>query len=287
MGKIDKFLRAKEAKNNEYYTKYEDVKFFVENSQIKDYLADKVVYCPCDTENSNIYKYLIDNKAALRIKEVLRSDDDYYGHQDLYDKANIIFSNPPFTGIKKWLTWLNDQNIKYISWFPMMTLYSWPKVVENNKFVVCACCSSPAGINDQTSELTITNTGIKCINERTKCRFDTPNGERVVAVYIISNDKYFDNFEYVGKSLYKTFDEVKDKLFWINDGYEVYNSMHIPNDYFDGYLYIPMTAYIGKQRFFDYVGKAVVKGKDDKMRPRIKVKLKKDEIENYKRTNNK
>ena len=279
MSKIDKFNRAQKAKNNEYYTKYEDVKFFVENSQIKDYLADKVVYCPCDTENSNIYKYLIDNKAALKIKEVLRSDDDYYSHQDLYNKCDVVFTNPPFTGIAKWLLWLDGQGKKYISWFPMMGLYGWAPgrknkdVCEKTKFIG----QSGGGSWGHGSQA-----GNFFTKEKDHSIFDTPNGEVGVAILIISNDKYFDNFEYIGNAFSKPFDKVKDKLFWFNDGYEVCMSRYIPNDYFDGYLYIPLTAYIGKQRFFDYVEATCVIGKDGKLRPRIKVKLKKDEINKIK-----
>lgn len=280
MAAIDKLVRAKRAKNNEYYTKYEDVKFFVENSQIKDYLRDKTVYLPCDTEDSHIYKYLVDNKQTLGIKEILRTSDDYYDHLDLYEKSDVVFTNPPFTGIRKWLSWLDERGIKYISWMPMMGIYSFSKEIENIQFI-CWASNGPGGnINDPNNEFTITNTGVKCVNERKKCMFNTRDGEKTVSIYIISNDKYFTSFEQIGKSFSKNIEEVKDKLFRIEDGYEVCNGMFIPNNLFDEYLYIPITSYIGKQNYVEYIEATQVICKDGKTRPRIKVKLKKDEINN-------
>lgn len=274
MARIDKLLRAQKAKNNEFYTRYEDVEFFIENSQIKDYLKDKVVYLPCDTEESNIYKYLVNNKERLQIKEILRTSDDYYSHQDLYDKCDVTLTNPPFTGIKKWLKWLDDQNIKYISWFPMMGLYSAnQQFYERNKFI--------AESGSRTYPECVTNTGIS--NEY-KNLFYTPDGSlKGITIFIISNDDYFDNFEWTGNRIFKkTFEEVKDKLFKLEDGYEVPMCRYIPNDYFDGYLYITITSYIGRQKYFDYFGSCGVVCKDGKARPRIKVKLKADEINKLK-----
>jgi hypothetical protein len=60
---------AKKAKNDEFYTLYSDVEAEVMN--YKDYLKDKVVYLPCDSEESNFWKFFVDNFDALGVKKVI------------------------------------------------------------------------------------------------------------------------------------------------------------------------------------------------------------------------
>lgn len=51
--------KAKKEKNDEFYTKYEDIEKEVVN--YKDQLKGKWVYCPCDAEWSNFWKYFVDH----------------------------------------------------------------------------------------------------------------------------------------------------------------------------------------------------------------------------------
>ena len=105
--------------DNEFYTLYSSVEYVFNNVDgLKEYVKDKVLYLPCDTEESNIYKYLINNKEELQIKEILRTSDDYYKHHDLYRKADIVITNPPFTKICKWILFLYEMNKEFIIWAP-------------------------------------------------------------------------------------------------------------------------------------------------------------------------
>ncbi len=69
--------RAKNAKNDEFYTTYEDIK--KELSNYAKYFKGKVIYCNCDDHNgiglgtpkSNFLKYLADNFEAFKIKKVI------------------------------------------------------------------------------------------------------------------------------------------------------------------------------------------------------------------------
>ena len=105
--------------DNEFYTLYSSVEYVFNNVDgLKEYVKDKVLYLPCDTEESNIYKYLINNKEELQIKEILHTSDDYYKHHDLYRKADIVITNPPFTKISKWILFLYEMNKEFIIWAP-------------------------------------------------------------------------------------------------------------------------------------------------------------------------
>lgn len=69
--------KAKKAKNDEFYTLYSDVE--AEVMKYKDYLKDKVIYLPCDSEESNFWKFFVDNSDALGAKKVIAthySEDD-------------------------------------------------------------------------------------------------------------------------------------------------------------------------------------------------------------------
>lgn len=110
---------AKDRQDNEFYTLYSSVECVFNNVDgLKEYVKDKILYLPCDTEESNIYKYLINNKEKLQIKEILRTSDDYYKHHDLYRKADIVITNPPFTKISKWIQFLYEMNKQFIIWAP-------------------------------------------------------------------------------------------------------------------------------------------------------------------------
>ena len=110
---------AHDRQDNEWYTLYSSVEYVFNNVDgLKEYVKDKILYLPCDTEESNIYKYLINNKEELQIKEILRTSDDYYKHHDLYRKADIVITNPPFTKICKWILFLYEMNKEFIIWAP-------------------------------------------------------------------------------------------------------------------------------------------------------------------------
>ena len=121
---------AKDRQDNEFYTLYSSVEYVFNNVDgLKEYVKDKILYLPCDTEESNIYKYLINNKEELQIKEILRTSDDYYKHHDLYRKADIVITNPPFTKISKWILFLYEMNKEFIIWAPF-TVFQYKSLSE-------------------------------------------------------------------------------------------------------------------------------------------------------------
>ena len=61
--------KAAKAKNDEFYTRYEDVE--AEVMKYKDYLKDKIIYLPCDSEESNFWKFFVDNYSSLGVKKVI------------------------------------------------------------------------------------------------------------------------------------------------------------------------------------------------------------------------
>ena len=132
---------AKDRQDNESYTLYSSVEYVFNNVDgLKEYVKDKIIYLPCDTEDSNIYKYLINNKEELKIKEILHTSDDYYMHHDLYRKADIVITNTPFTKICKWILFLYEMNKEFIIWAPFTVFQfaSLSKYIINDELkVIC------------------------------------------------------------------------------------------------------------------------------------------------------
>lgn len=64
-------LKAKLNKNDEFYTKYEDIEKELEN--YKGFLENKVIYCNCDKptypNKSNFCKYFENNFDRLKLKK--------------------------------------------------------------------------------------------------------------------------------------------------------------------------------------------------------------------------
>ena len=61
--------RAKREKNDEFYTRYEDIE--KELVHYIPHFKDKVVYCNCDSEKSNFYKFLKDHFEEYGLKRLI------------------------------------------------------------------------------------------------------------------------------------------------------------------------------------------------------------------------
>lgn len=224
---------AKDRQDNEFYTLYSSVEYVFNNVEgLKEYVKDKILYLPCDTENSNIYKYLINNKEELQIKEILHTSDDYYKHHDLYRKADIVITNPPFTKICKWILFLYEMNKEFIIWAPF-TVFQYKSLSE---YV----------IKDQ---LKVICYGTEISN------FLRPDGKikRATDTYILSNISYLHN---VSKKLVlnsrNTLEYLKQ-----NDKIEYYKDIPIlkritdfPCDY-NGPIYISFAALLKYKTEFE------------------------------------
>lgn len=224
---------AKDRQDNEFYTLYSSVEYVFNNVDgLKEYVKDKILYLPCDTEDSNIYKYLINNKEELQIKEILRTSDDYYKHHDLYRKADIVITNPPFTKISKWILFLYEMNKEFIIWAPF-TVFLFASL---SKYI----------IND---ELKVICYGTEISN------FLRPDGKikRATDTYILSNISYLNN---VSKKLVlnsrNTLEYLKqnDKIVYYKDIPILKRITDFPCDY-NGPIYISFAALLKYKTEFE------------------------------------
>ena len=120
---------AKIKKNDEFYTQYEDIE--TEVVYFKDQLRNKIIFLPCDTQESNFYKYFKENFFSLGIsllrathlerknehsfmiefdgeKEIiapLLGNGDFLSEeiQNIMSSSDIIITNPPFSLWKEFI----------------------------------------------------------------------------------------------------------------------------------------------------------------------------------------
>lgn len=98
--------------NDECYTRRETVEYILDKY---GYLMHgKKIILPCDTEESQIYKVMKERGYDCDIAQ------DMYGVD--YSKYDLVFTNPPFHGISKYMYFLHTNNIKFILFTPWITL---------------------------------------------------------------------------------------------------------------------------------------------------------------------
>lgn len=107
-----KLLKAQKLKDDEFYTPYEQFECWLKKCLL-DKLQNKIIYCPCDAEWSNIVKVLKDYKDVLKYKELIYTSDDFRTHDDLFRKCDVVITNPPFSLSIEFYKKLKEHNCKF------------------------------------------------------------------------------------------------------------------------------------------------------------------------------
>lgn len=132
-------LKAKKAKNDEFYTRYEDIE--KEVVHYKDQLEGRIVYCPCDDYRwSNFPKYFKDHFQEYKLKRLICTNYDigdgayrydFDGKNEVVEELNgngdfrseectrikdmpgvIVITNPPFSLFRAFIAWLREDENK-------------------------------------------------------------------------------------------------------------------------------------------------------------------------------
>lgn len=116
--KTDNLHRARAAKNDEFYTQYSDIE--KECSNYMGHFFNKIIYCNCDTADSNFVKYFQELKRQGKIKDVFYSGGlggvDFRSPEsiELLKKADIVVSNPPFSLFREYIEQLVEHDKKFL-----------------------------------------------------------------------------------------------------------------------------------------------------------------------------
>ena len=131
-------IKAKAAKNDEFYTRLEDIE--KELKHYTEHFKGKVVYCNCDDANrSNFFKYFSTNFQKLGLKKLITTGykengtgvvaiqkgddiDIYDGNGDFRSEecieflkeADIVVTNPPFSLFREYVAQLMQYGKKFL-----------------------------------------------------------------------------------------------------------------------------------------------------------------------------
>lgn len=260
---------AKRVKNDEFYTRLEDIE--EELKYYKDFFKDKIVYCNCDKflngNKSNFFVYFSLMFKTLGLKKLITSYYNpngrgkvcyYYGEKDggnmptdeeietielkgdgsfysdecinLMKECDVVVTNPPFSLFRKFVNTLIENN-KYFLIIGNMNAITYKEVFPL--------------IKENKLWLGMSLNG-------TKCSFIVPEEYEGKNVYIedgvrfaqINNAMWFTNIDndkrHKQLNLYKKYDAKKYPKYDNFDAINVDKVNNIPCDY-DGIMGVPIT----------------------------------------------
>ena len=106
--------RAREQKRDEFYTQMPTIQD--ELIYYLDDLKGKRVYCNCDHNSSNFFKYFCNNFDKYDLKALVSCDKDFRSQEsiDLLKTSDVVITNPPFSLWREYVQQLLQYDKKFI-----------------------------------------------------------------------------------------------------------------------------------------------------------------------------
>lgn len=126
---------ARKKQDNEWYTPIHTVEWIF--SLIPEgVLKNKKIYCPCDSEKSEFVRFLLkeENQKKFGYAQVYFTSDQWQNHDDMFDKCDFVITNPPFTGIKKFIDYVHSKGKQFIMICPTAECWYHFDNIKNGKF---------------------------------------------------------------------------------------------------------------------------------------------------------
>ena len=165
--------QSKQKKDDEYYTRYEDIEKQI--SLYQNELKNKIVYMNCDNPSfSNFWKYFHINFSKLQLKKIvatflnntsfkaeysggndnnineynktdLKWDGDFRSNEciEILNKCDIVITNPPFSLNREFISILNKYNKQFIIISNLTVLINLEiiSLLMDNKFYIDCLCT--------------------------------------------------------------------------------------------------------------------------------------------------
>ena len=149
--------KTKTNKNDELYTQYCDVECECKH-YIKEYKG-KVIYLPCDTENSAFWEYFVNHFKEFKLKRLsathyndggntyrldyngietlktaLKGDGDFRSEEctKIKDECDIVITNPPFSLFREFKQWVSNKKYLVIGHHLAQTYNCCIKMMQEN-----------------------------------------------------------------------------------------------------------------------------------------------------------
>lgn len=253
--------KAKKEKNDEFYTRYEDIE--VEVSKYKEYFKNKVVYLNCDnkeksmfwkffelnfddfqlkkliatyySETEPVYAYKLELRDGYKdiVKTPLVGNGDFRSQEciDILKESDIVCTNPPFSLFKEYVSQLMEYNKQFLiignqnAW----TYKGIFPLIKDNKIWMGITRPKDFFIPAENGEGVVST---KKVGGITRWFTNIPNGKRNEPMVLTAT--YAEGLNH--REDYPKYDNY--------DAIEVSRTKNIPCDY-DGVMGVPIT-------FLDY-----------------------------------
>ena len=254
----DNLNKAKKARNDEFYTQYEDIEKEIQNYN----LEGKKIYCNCDDyRHSNFVKYFKDNFNILKITYLTASNYDigecaykyeYDGVEEkitalkgngdfrseecvaLLKEADVVITNPPFSLFREYVALLMKYDKKFI-------------IIGNQNAIACKEIFPYIKNNELWFGVSMNgaNRWFEVPDNYTvkenAAGYKEENGKRLL---FVNGVVWFTNIEHNKRNkpinLYKKYSSEEYKKFDNYDAIECGKVADIPIDY-DGVIGVPIT----------------------------------------------
>ena len=231
MSKNKNLHAAKKAKNDEFYTQYEDIKKEVE--RYADQLKDKIIYCNCDNEESNFYKYFQDNFDILGLKKLIYFNGDFRSEEsiEMLKQCDIVITNPMFSLFRIYITQLMEYDKKFLILGNnnAITYKEVFKYIKENKLWL-----------GYTSNKTMSFQLDDSYDKWNYIKDDKKFGNVPAISWFTNLDNKKRHIDLIRNVLYKKYNEVDYPKYDNYDAININKVADIPVDYF-GYMGVPIT----------------------------------------------
>ena len=249
-------------KNDEFYTRYEDVE--KECSLYSKQFEDKIIYLPMDNKDSAFWKYFINNFHDFKLKKLVAShlSSDKYSYILTYDGYNISKTEM-------------EDNGDFFKETAQSILETCDIVVSNPPFslerdIICSIVKKNKDFLLIAAETLSSRKEIFLLFKENKIRFGKnsvyyfvqPDGQS----YRIGNVKWLTTLESPNEKKVIPTTTLQEKIYYDNyDAIEISKTKDIPSDYF-GVMGVPIT-YLKYHNpdLFDILGIACSSSKSQKL----------------------
>lgn len=237
MNQNENLHKALKNKNDEFYTRYEDVE--KECSLYAPQFEGKIILLPADDETSAFWKYFNDNFEKLKLKGLiathleesnsyalgrsgstiqtasLRDNGDFFGkevQQSILPLCDIVITNPPFSLFRKIVSSISSHKKKFLLIANENTIGSkeiFPMFMNDEIFF---------GKNSVKSFIQPDGTEKVFGNIIWLTNLETSHSKKIIPTALLQNKVFYDNYQAIN------IDKIKD----------------IPKDYYD-VMGVPIT----------------------------------------------
>ena len=267
MSKNQNLHAAKTAKNDEFYTRFDDINFEINLAEhgYRPFFKDKIVYCNCDDpEESNFWKFFKARFNGLKLKKLISTHYDHEGKSsykleydservvktelegdgdfrspecvELLKESDIVVTNPPFSLYREFVALLTKYDKKYVIWANNNSItYKeiFPLIKENKMWLGYTC--------NKTLSFAVPN-DYRYDEKETEKISDGKHYGKVPAISVFTNLDIPKRHEpmLLGWKFEKGLEMGIYQKYDNYDAYNVDKVCQIPRDY-DGVLGVPIT----------------------------------------------